>query len=82
METQQKKIPFMRSLEGTNEQIKANMLIAIHKKTGVSVNDIALIKTGMNAHDYINRQFNRLMYYEWKRQRMKFKYVKINFWDL
>jgi hypothetical protein len=78
----QRKIPFSRSLEGTDQQIKIKALIVEHKKTGLSIADIVKSQTGLTLYQYLTRPFNRLGYYSWKHQVAKWKYPKINFWNL
>lgn len=82
MKNKQTKIAFSRSLEGTDEQIKINMLICEHKRTGATLNEIVKVHTGLTLYEYLARPFKRLMYYEWKHQKAKWKTPKLNFWDL
>jgi hypothetical protein len=58
------------------------MLEAEAKKKGTTVFKICRARTGLTVPNYLARKFNRLAYYEWKRQTLKWKHVKINFWEL
>lgn len=78
----QRKIPFRRSLEGTDKEIKYRILYSEYLKNRISISILVKDRTGLSLHEYLNRRFNRLGYYQYKHQLKNFKHVKINVWDL